>query len=59
MASLIVIVLVITVAGIVAGALIAISATIRREDRAMTLSLDAPDRTARSVRALTGYTRRD
>jgi hypothetical protein len=59
MASLIVIALVITVAGIAAGAFITISLTIRREDRAMTLSLDAPDRTARSVRTLAGYTRRD
>jgi hypothetical protein len=59
MASLVVIALVITVSGILAGAFVAISFTIRREDRAMTLRWDAPDRTAQSVRVLTGYTRRD
>lgn len=59
MASLLVIALVISVTGAAIGAFIAISLTIRREDRARTLSWDAPDRTARSVRALTGYTRRD
>jgi hypothetical protein len=58
MASLIVIALVITVAGVAVGAFIAISFTIRREDRAGTLSWDAPDRTAQNVRALMGYTRR-
>ena len=59
MASLVIIALVITAAGVLVGSFIAISLTIRREDRAMTLSWDAPDRTAQSVRALTGYTRRD
>lgn len=59
MASLVVIALVITVAGVAFGAFIAISFTIGREDRARTLSWDAPDRTAQSIRALTGYTRRD
>ena len=59
MASLVVVALVITVAGIAFGAFIAISFTIRREDRARTLSWDAPGRTARGVRGLTGYTRRD
>jgi hypothetical protein len=59
MASLIVIALVITVAGIAAGAFITISFTIRREDRAMTLGSDAPGRTARNVRTLAGYSRRD
>jgi hypothetical protein len=58
MASLIVIALVITVAGILGGAFVAISFTIRREDRGRTLSWDAPDHTAKSVRAFTGYTRR-
>ncbi len=59
MASLIVIALVIIAAGVVAGAFLAISLTIRREERAMTLSWDAPDRTAQSVRTFTGYTRRE
>jgi len=58
MASLVVVALAITAAGIVAGAFITISFTIRREDRARTLSWDAPDRTARNVRTLTGYSRR-
>lgn len=58
MASLVVIALVVTVAGTLAGAFIAISLTIRREDRAGTLSWDAPDRTAQSVRTIAGYTRR-
>jgi len=58
MASLVVIALVIAVAGVAVGAFIAISFTIRREDRAGTLSLDAPDRTAQNVRFLTGYARR-
>ena len=62
MASLVVIALVITAAGILAGAFVAICVTIGRDDRARTLSWDAPhrtapDRTAQSVRALTGYTR--
>jgi ABC-type arginine/histidine transport system permease subunit len=58
MASLVVIALAITTTGVVFGAFIAISFTIRREDRARTLSWDAPDRTAQNVRTLTGYTRR-
>jgi len=58
MASLVVISFVITIIGAAIGAFIAISLTIRREDRARTLSWDAPDRTAQSVRVLTGYTRR-
>jgi hypothetical protein len=58
MASLVVIALVITVTGVLVGVFIAVSFTIRREDRARTLSWDAPDRTARGVRGLTGYTRR-
>jgi hypothetical protein len=59
MASLLIITIALVVSlGILFGAFLAISFTIRREDRARTLSWDAPDRTAQSVRALTGYTRR-
>ena len=58
MASLVVLALIITAAGIAAGVFVAISFTIRREDTAGTLSRDAPDRAAQSVRSLTGYTRR-
>ena len=57
MASLIIIALVMTAAGVMVGFFIKISSTIRREDRAGTLRWDAPDRTAKSVRFMTGFSR--
>ena len=57
MASLVIIALVFTAAGIMAGFFIKISFTIRREDRAGTLRWDAPDRAAKSARLMTGFSR--
>jgi hypothetical protein len=58
MASLIVIASVMAVVGVVAGAFIALSLAIRRDDWAVTRGFDAPDRAARTARTMTGYTRR-
>jgi hypothetical protein len=54
MASLIVIAIVLTLAGIVFGAYIKVSFAIRREDRSRSLRLDAPTQSARAARHLVG-----
>jgi hypothetical protein len=58
MASLVVIASVMVIVGVVAGAFIALSFAIRRDDWAVTKGFDAPDRAARTARTMTGYFRR-
>jgi hypothetical protein len=58
MASLIVIATVVAIAGVVTGAFLRVSFAIRRDDWAVARGFDAPNRAARSARAVTGYTRR-
>jgi hypothetical protein len=55
MASLVIIALVLTLAGVTAGAFIVISFAIRREDRTRgSLRYDAPSNSARAARSLVG-----
>jgi hypothetical protein len=55
MASLVIIALILTLVGIVAGAFIVISFAIRREDRTRgSLRFDAPTSSARAARSLVG-----
>ncbi len=58
MASLIVIASIMAIVGVVAGAFIAISFAISRDDWAVTRGSDVPDRAARRARIMTGYIRR-
>jgi hypothetical protein len=58
-ATLVFAVLVIFVAGIVAGTVLIVSLASRREDRDFTISGTAPTRLTRMARELTGLTYRD
>lgn len=44
--------------GVVTGVIVVVALAVRREDRSYTLAEDAPTRTSRSVRRLTGFGRR-
>jgi hypothetical protein len=44
--------------GVVTGVIVVVALAVRREDRSYTLAGDAPTRTSRSVRRLTGVGRR-
>ena len=59
MASVVVVIVALFIAGVVIGVTAVIAIAVRREDRRYTLAVDAPDRLSRTTRRLTGVGRRD
>ncbi len=59
MASVVVVIVALFIAGVVIGVIAVIAIAVRREDRRYTLAVDAPDRLSRTTRRLTGVGRRD
>jgi hypothetical protein len=59
MASVVVVIVALFIAGVVIGVIAVIAIAVHREDRRYTLAVDAPDRLSRTTRRLTGVGRRD